>query len=149
MTDAYGSSGSGSTGGTPPPPRWTPAPPPQWGPVAPSQAGRERRRTVSPRLVALIAGPVVVAVAAVAVLGLVWPGFLNRKVFDTAALQRGVLTVLREDYQLDADVVACPVTPPVTVGSRFSCSAQVAGQPRTVTVTVTSADGRFEVGRPQ
>lgn len=132
-------------------PRWSPAPPPQWGPTTaePGARDRRRRRVLSPKLALAVAGPVVLLVALVAVLGLVWPGFLNEKVFDTAAVQRGVLTVLREDYQLDADAVTCPVAPPVTVGSRFSCSAQVAGVPKTVAVTVTSADGRFEVSRPR
>ncbi|MFD6568361.1 DUF4333 domain-containing protein [Micromonospora profundi] len=57
--------------------------------------------------------------------------------------------MLRDDYQLDADLVACPPGRSVEVDSRFSCSAQVAGVPKTVTVTVLSSDGRFEVGRPQ
>ncbi|MBM0277248.1 DUF4333 domain-containing protein [Micromonospora tarensis] len=149
MTNPYGSLDGSATppAAAPPAPRWTPAPPPQFGPSASGpETGRAPRRGVSPKLVAAIGGPVVLAV--VLVLGLLWPGFLNRKVFDTAALQRGVLTVLRENYQLDADEVACPVAPPVKVNSRFSCSARIAGQPKTVTVTVTSSAGRFEVGRP-
>ncbi|WP_433129540.1 DUF4333 domain-containing protein [Micromonospora sp. CA-240977] len=148
MTNPYGSLDASAT----PPaaaPRWAPAPPPQFGPAAPgSETGRAPRRGVSPKLVAAIGGPVVLAVAVVLVLGLLWPGFLNRRVFDTAGLQRGVLTVLRENYQLDADEVACPVAPPVQVNSRFSCSVRIAGEPKTVTVTVTSSAGRFEVGRP-
>ncbi len=97
----------------------------------------------------VVASAVAAGATLVAVLGLVWPGFLNRKVFDTAALQQGVLSVLRDDYQLDADLVACPPGRAVTVGSSFSCSAEVAGVPKTITVTVTSSDGRFEVGRPR
>ncbi|MBM0232299.1 DUF4333 domain-containing protein [Micromonospora sp. STR1_7] len=150
MSNPYGSFGADDNGVSPPAPRWAPAPPPQWGPASTAPgAGAERRRRISPKLVAGLAGPVVALVALVAVLGLVWPGFLNRKVFDTAALQQGVLTVLRDDYQLDANNVACPTGQSVTVGSRFSCSAQVAGLPKTVSVTVKSPDGRFEVGRPQ
>ncbi|MFC3503344.1 DUF4333 domain-containing protein [Micromonospora krabiensis] len=147
MTNPYGV----ADGGSPTPaPRWAPAPPPQWGPASTgSSTPVERRRRVSPKLAVAVAGPVVVVVALVAVLGLAWPGFLNKKVFDAAALQQGVLTVLRDDYQLDADLVACPSGRSVTVGSRFSCSAQVAGAPKTITVTVLSSDGRFEVGRPQ
>ncbi|MFI7608692.1 DUF4333 domain-containing protein [Micromonospora sp. NPDC049366] len=147
MTNSYG----GADGGSPAPaPRWAPAPPPQWRPAATEpSAPAERRRRVSPKLAVAVAGPVVLVVALVAVLGLAWPGFLNKKVFDTATLQQGVLSVLRDDYQLDADLVACPPGRSVTVGSRFSCSAQVAGAPKTVTVTVLSSDGRFEVGRPQ
>ncbi|MET7666612.1 DUF4333 domain-containing protein [Micromonospora luteifusca] len=151
MTSPYGRLDDSTTppAAAPPAPRWAPAPPPQFGPAAPgSESGRASRRGVSPKLVAAIGGPVVLVVALVVVLGLIWPGFLNRKVFDTAALQRGVLTVLRENYQLDADEVACPVAPPVTVNSRFSCSTRIAGEPKTVTVTVTSSAGRFEVGRP-
>ncbi|MGK5737899.1 DUF4333 domain-containing protein [Micromonospora sp. URMC 103] len=146
MSDIHDSGAPATTSA--PAPRWTPAPP-QWGPAGPVPETGRPRRGVPPKIVAAIAGPVVLAVALVAVLGLVWPGFLNRKVFDTAALQRGVLTVLRENYQLDADEVACPVAPRVKVDNRFSCSARVAGEPRTVTVRVTSSDGRFEVGRPE
>ncbi|MEU4677061.1 DUF4333 domain-containing protein [Micromonospora sp. NPDC023737] len=150
MTNPYGGSGTSGNGASPPAPRWAPAPPPQWGPDSTGSAVPvERPRRVSPKLVVGVAGPVVVLVVLVAVLGLVWPGFLNRKVFDTAALQQGVLTVLRNDYQLDANNVACPTGQAVTVDSRFSCSAEVAGVPKTITVTVKSSDGRFEVGRPQ
>ncbi|PWR11037.1 hypothetical protein DKT68_07110 [Micromonospora acroterricola] len=150
MTKPYGGFGADDNGAPPPAPRWAPAPPPQWGPASTVPgAGAERRRRISPKLVAGVAGPVVALVALVAVLGLVWPGFLNRKVFDTAALQQGVLTVLRDDYQLDANNVACPTGQSVTVDNRFSCSAQVAGVSKTISVTVKSSDGRFEVGRPQ
>ncbi|MBY8874505.1 DUF4333 domain-containing protein [Micromonospora sp. PLK6-60] len=147
MTTPY----PGADGGSPTPaPGWAPAPPAQWGPDSTGASPPVgRRRRVSRKLVIAVAGPVVAVVALVLVLGLAWPGFLHRKVFDTAALQQGVLSVLREDYQLDADLVACPPGRSVTVGSSFSCSAQVAGAPATVTVTVLSRDGRFEVGRPQ
>ncbi|TYB95408.1 DUF4333 domain-containing protein [Micromonospora sp. WP24] len=147
MTNPYG--GPDNNGAAPPTPRWAPAPPPQWGPAATPAARPARQRRFSPKLVAAVAGPVVAVVALVAVLGLAWPGFLNQKVFDTAALQQGVLTVLRDDYQLDANNVACPTGQSVKVEHRFSCSAQVAGVPKTISVTVKSSDGRFEVGRPQ
>ncbi|MGC4859749.1 DUF4333 domain-containing protein [Micromonospora sp. DT41] len=147
MTSSY----RGSDGDSPTPaPGWAPAPPAQWGPASTgSTTPSEGRRRFSRRLVIAVAGPVVAVVALVAVLGLAWPGFLNKKVFDTAALQQGVLSVLRDDYLLDADLVTCPPGRPVTLGSRFSCSAQVAGRPKTITVTVVSSDGRFEVARPQ
>ena len=147
MTNPY----EGADGGSPTPaPRWAPAPPAQWGPASEGPSTPvERRRRVSRKRVIAVAGPVVAVVTLVAVLGLVWPGFFNRKVFDTAALQQGVLSVLRDEYRLDADLVACPSGRTVTVGSRFSCSAQVAGVPKTITVTVMSSDGRFEVGRPE
>ncbi|MEU8256632.1 DUF4333 domain-containing protein [Micromonospora inaquosa] len=146
MTNPY----AGADGDFPTPaPRWAPAPPAQWGPDSTGpNTPVGRRRRVSRKAVIAVAGPVVAVATLVAVLGLLWPGFLNRKVFDTAALQQGVLSVLRDDYQLDADLVACPPGRAVTVGSRFSCSAQVAGVPRTITVTVVSSDGRFEVSRP-
>ncbi|WP_422772895.1 DUF4333 domain-containing protein [Plantactinospora sp. WMMC1484] len=146
MTTPY----PGADGSPPPAPRWTPAPPAQWGPDSTgSHPPVERRRRLSRRLAIAIVAPVVAAVALVAVLGLVWPGFFVTRVFDTAEVQQGVLSVLRDDYQLDADLVACPPGQSVTVGSRFSCSAQVGGVPKTVSVTVVSSDGRFEVGRPQ
>lgn len=138
--------------------RWAPAPPAPWAPDPPARSGpyspgpdtpADRRRRLSRRRLIAVAGPVAALVALVTVLGLVWPGFFRQRVFDTAAVQQGVLSVLRDDYQLDADLVTCPPGRMVTVGSRFSCSVQVAGVPRTVTVTVLSPDGRFEVGRPQ
>ncbi|MFD6568699.1 DUF4333 domain-containing protein [Micromonospora profundi] len=134
----------------PPDIRWTPAPPPHWGPAPPgkraSTGGPPERLAEARGGVAL---PLVLLIVLVAVLGAVWPGFFKQKVFDAAAVQQGVLTVLRDDYQLDADNVACPTGQPVEVDSRFSCSAQIAGAPKTVTITVKSSDGRFEVGLPQ
>ncbi|PMR60488.1 hypothetical protein C1A38_14295 [Verrucosispora sp. ts21] len=140
MTNSYGAPAT-------PAPGWAPAPPAQWGPA--STGPNERRRRIPPKLAVAVAGSAVVVVALVVVLALVWPGLLHTKVFDTAAVQQGVLSVLRDDYRLDADLVACPPDQPVTVGSRFSCSAQIAGVPTAITVTVLSTDGRFEVARPQ
>jgi hypothetical protein len=141
-----------------PAPRWEPAPPPQWGPsstAAPAaQPGQNRGATKSrsrrgSKLALTIAVPVVVLVALVGVLGFAWPGFLNKKVFDSAALQAGVTSVLTNNYQVNATNVTCPANQPVQVGSRFPCSLLVDGQQETVTVTVISGDGQFEVGRPQ
>ncbi|MGW4464933.1 DUF4333 domain-containing protein [Micromonospora sp. NPDC004704] len=143
--------------GSVPPPQWGPAPAPQWGPAsesqptqAPGQPDRRRLRPGGPgRLALVIGGPVVALAALVAVLGLTWPGFLNEKVFDDGALQVGVTGVLRDSYQLDVTGVDCPPEQPVRVDERFPCSVVVDGEQRTVTVVVTSGDGRFEVGRPQ
>lgn len=139
------------------PPHWGPAPAPQWGPAAPGDPGPEtgqprRRRPWAgrrARLALTVGGPVLALAALVVVLGLTWPGFLNQKVFDGAALQAGVTDVLRNSYQVDVTAVSCPSGQPVRAGVRFPCAVLVAGEQKTVTIVVTSDDGRFEVGRPQ
>ncbi|RKR86319.1 uncharacterized protein DUF4333 [Micromonospora pisi] len=140
-----------------PAPQWGPAPVPQWGPASqsrpvqdPGQSDRRPRwRVPTVRRALLVTGPVLGLVALVVVLGLVWPGFLNKKVFDGAALQVGVTDVLRNSYQVEVGAVNCPAGQPVRVGTRFPCVVLVDGEQRTVTIVVTSDDGRFEVGRPQ
>ncbi|MFI6761184.1 DUF4333 domain-containing protein [Micromonospora sp. NPDC050417] len=155
-------SGGGGAGPVPrwgsvPAPQWGPAPVPQWGPASqsrpaqdPGQSDRRPRwRLPTTRRTLLVVGPVLVLAALVVVLGLVWPGFLDKLVFDRAALQVGVTDVLRNSYQVDVTAVSCPADQPVRVGTRFPCAVLVNGEQRTVTIVVTSDDGRFEVGRPQ
>ncbi|MEU5785198.1 DUF4333 domain-containing protein [Micromonospora lupini] len=137
----------GASGATLLVPHWKPAPPPQWGPAtAGSTASRWRRP--SRKLVVAIAVPVVLLIAAGTVLAVTRPDLPQRKVLDTAVLQRQVLTVLRDDYQLDADTVACPVDQPVIDGHRFTCTAEVDGTTITTWVTVR-ASGQLDVARPR
>ncbi|MEU7755772.1 DUF4333 domain-containing protein [Micromonospora sp. NPDC049101] len=140
------SDAAGASGATLLAPRWKPAPPPQWGPAR-AASGASRRR-VAPRLVWTVAVPVALLVVLGTVLAVIRPGSSDRKVLDTAALQRDVLTVLREDYRLDADTVACPVDQPVLEGHRFTCTAEVAGATVTTWVTVRST-GQIDVARPK
>lgn len=152
-----GAAGPVSQWGQVPAPQWGPAPDPQWGPASESRPGQQperprRRRFFSgrpARLVLAVGGPVLALAALVVVLGLTWPGFLNHKVFDGGALQVGVTGVLRDSYQVDVTGVSCPANQPVRVDTRFPCAVLVGGEQKTVTIVVTSDDGRFEVGRPQ
>ncbi|MEV0246958.1 DUF4333 domain-containing protein [Nocardia sp. NPDC050712] len=69
---------------------------------------------------------------------------------DPVAVQRGVTQVLSESYGLTAvRDVKCPAELPVVVGSSYECSARIDGVKKAVTVTVTDADGTYEVSRPQ
>jgi hypothetical protein len=93
-------------------------------------------------------GAVVLVLAVVAVLGFVTPGFFVTKVFDAAAVQTGVQRILTDDYGLKAASVTCPANITVTDGATFTCDATVGGDKVTVPIRVTSADGNYEVGRP-
>ncbi|MEV1017699.1 DUF4333 domain-containing protein [Micromonospora sp. NPDC049801] len=127
-------------------PRWKPAPGPQWGPAATVPTARRWRP--APKLVVAVAVPVVLLVVAGTVVAVTRPDLPRPKVLDTAALQRQVLTVLRADYGLNADTVACPVDQPVIEGHRFTCTAEVDGATVTTWVTVRST-GQLEVARPK
>ncbi|MDN5751430.1 MAG: DUF4333 domain-containing protein, partial [Pseudonocardia sp.] len=126
---------------------------PQWGPQGypplPGASGRPERRT-TPLIVA-----VVVALLAVgAVLAFVAPGFLRPVVFDQAALDSGVQRVLVEGYGVvGVGEVVCgdPTQGPIPVrtGDVFTCSTTVAGAPVTVSVTITSGSGDYEVSSPR
>ena len=91
----------------------------------------------------------VVALGLLGVLGFVRPAYLTTKVFDQAAVQHGVHTVLRQDYHLTevADVV-CPAGAKVQPASSFSCLAKVDGRTAVVPVIVQDQDGHYLVGRP-
>ncbi|MFG1885778.1 DUF4333 domain-containing protein [Micromonospora sp. NPDC049102] len=128
-------------------PRWKPAPPPHWGPAANGPAASRWRRP-SPKLVVAVAVPLVLLVGAGTVVAVTRPDLPRQKVLDTAALQRQVLTVLRDDYGLNADTVACPVDQPVIEGHRFTCTAEVDGATVTTWVTVRST-GQLDVARPR
>ncbi|GAB3483187.1 DUF4333 domain-containing protein [Amycolatopsis cihanbeyliensis] len=70
-------------------------------------------------------------------------------VFDRQAMQESVRKVLTESYGLaDVTNVSCPSGRPVEVGSTFECAVRVAGEPKTVTITVTSEDAEYEVSAP-
>jgi hypothetical protein len=95
----------------------------------------------------ILAGVVVLILAAVAVLGFWRPGFFTTKVFDQTALQAGVTQVLTRDYGHQVSGVSCPAALEVTNGAKFTCDATVDGEKVKVPITVTSDDGNYEVGR--
>jgi uncharacterized protein DUF4333 len=96
-------------------------------------------------VLAVVVGVLVV----VGILGFVAPGFFVTRVFDTAAVQSGVQRVLTSDYKIEgvADV-RCPANVQVKVGETFTCTTTVNGKPANIQITIKSADGNYEVGRP-
>jgi hypothetical protein len=136
--------------GGPPPP----GPQPQWGPPGyPPLPGPPSGRPRRSRTPFVIGGLVLVALAVVAFLAFVTPGFAYTTVFDRTQLQAGVQRVLTDDYQYTGvgdvvcgDPAAAPIT--VRVGAMFTCTTTIDGVPATVPVTVTTADGGYDVSRP-
>jgi uncharacterized protein DUF4333 len=123
----------------------------QWGqpggayPPLPDKAPRSGGRSKLPLI--LIAALVVVA-AAVGVLGFVTPGFFVTRVFDSAAVQQGVQKVLTDNYGLAVSSVTCGQNIKVDNGATFQCDATIDGEQKKVPITVTSAGGDYQVGRP-
>jgi hypothetical protein len=97
----------------------------------------------------LVAGAAVLVVAAALVVAFVTPGLLVTRVFDAAALQQGVTTVLADDYGVEGLTdVQCPANVEAVAGATFTCSAAIDGDAVTVPIRVTDDDGGYEVGRP-
>lgn len=129
------------------PPAWTPAPA-----IGPASAETPATPPARPRRTKwwiALGGGIAAVVAVAAFVGFVQPGFFVSSVYDTAALQKSVLGVLRDRYQIGAEAVACPADVPVEEGLRFSCNALVGGAQQVVAVRVLDADGRLEVTRPR
>lgn len=64
----------------------------------------------------------------------------------------GIAKVLEEQYQLtDVGNVDCPPTPSLSFekGATFECSVVVAGEERTVDVSVLNENGGIEVSEPK
>ncbi|WP_300015552.1 DUF4333 domain-containing protein [Pseudonocardia sp.] len=131
-----------------------PGAPHQWGPPGypplPGPPSGPPRRSRTPLVVGAV---VLAAVALVALLAFVAPGFAYTTVFDRVQLQAGVQRVLVEDYRYsDVGEVVCgdPAAAPITVrtGATFTCTTTIEGVPATVPVTVTSDDGGYDVSRP-
>ena len=90
-----------------------------------------------------------VLAAAAAVLGFVWPGWFNSKVFDTVSVQNGVKRILQDDYKISVNTVTCPSSMDVKVGNSYNCQVTVGGQTKTVQITIKTADGQYEVAQPR
>lgn len=110
-----------------------------------SRGGRKKSS-----LVWIISGGLALVVAVAAVLAFVWPGWFTSKVFDNGAVADGVKTVLTRNYkQENVTDVSCPSNQKVKVGSSFTCTVTVDGQPKTVRITVKSNSGDYEVAQPK
>lgn len=71
------------------------------------------------------------------------PDALNEQLLEGAD---GVRQVLEQEYQLsDVGDVDCPAK----VALEFDCTVTVAGQQKTVTVSVLNENGEFEVSPPK
>lgn len=96
----------------------------------------------------ILAGAAALLLGLFLVLGFVAPGFFNRTVFDQAAVEDGVQRILSDEYSQSAEDVQCPADQPVEVDSTFTCTATIDGDERSVTVTVRTDDGQYEVSQP-
>jgi hypothetical protein len=73
----------------------------------------------------------------------------TEKVLDGPSLNSGVRNVLEDDYKIMVDEVTCPNDEQPIVGNSFTCTAVIDGQQKQVTITVKTADGKYEVGQPR
>jgi|SRR5215470_405768 len=90
----------------------------------------------------VIAGGVVVA--------LVLTGTLGKTTFDNNAVQRGVESILTDSYHIDKITgVSCPAGQEVKAGATFDCTVTIDNQQKTVTVTVKTDKGDYEVSQPK
>ncbi|WP_229874516.1 DUF4333 domain-containing protein [Amycolatopsis deserti] len=77
-------------------------------------------------------------------------GAFQGDTLDQAAVQDGVLKILREDFgEGDVKNAQCPEDQPVRTGTTFECTVTVAGQPKKVTVRVLNDQAQYEVGMPR
>lgn len=69
---------------------------------------------------------------------------------DHAAVESGIAKVLKSSYGID-DVsnIQCPPTMPSQLAAVYLCALKIGGDNKSVTITVTRADGTYEVGRPR
>ena len=109
---------------------------------------QQKKKSSAPIWIGVAAA--VVVVAAVAVLGFVTPGWFNTTTFDESAVNRDVQGVLTDNYQIEGvESVDCPSGQEVAVDSSFDCKVTIGGKEQTVTLTVKSDDGRYEVSQPK
>ncbi|MEV5298631.1 DUF4333 domain-containing protein [Amycolatopsis methanolica] len=77
-------------------------------------------------------------------------GAFQGDTLDQAAVQDGVVKILREDFgEGDVKNAQCPEDQPVRTGATFECTVTVAGQPKKVTVRVLNDQAQYEVGMPR
>ncbi len=102
-------------------------------------------------IIAIVAVVVILAIAAVVLF--VWPGVLNKKVFDERQVSQGVTAVLTgtppTGYGLSGvSDVSCPSGQEVKADTSFQCDLKIDGQAQKVTVVVKDANGLYEVNPP-
>jgi hypothetical protein len=77
------------------------------------------------------------------------PPLPTEKVLDGPSLNSGVTNILEDDYKIMVDEVTCPNDEQPIVGNSFTCTAVIDGQQKQVSITVKTADGKYEVGQPR
>lgn len=109
---------------------------------APAKSGNK------PLLIGLIAAAV--ALAVVAVLLFLWPGWLNKKVFDQDAVQKAVTELVKNDFNVEATDTSCPEAgkTEVKAGNKFTCTMKVDGDEKTVQIVVLDDAGTYSVSPP-
>jgi len=124
--------------------------PQQQNPYAqPDPYGQPQQPKKSGAVLWVVVGLVVLVAAAVGITGFVAPGFFVTKVFDNAEVQKGVVSILKDEYKIpDVESATCSGEHKVKVGATFECTAQVGGNEKKVKITVKTADGEYEVGQP-
>ncbi|MFC8046003.1 DUF4333 domain-containing protein [Nocardia sp. NPDC057353] len=112
----------------------------QWGQPPQQQGGKNKGLLIG----LIVGGLVVVGLIAALVLAVTATDKL-----DQAAVQDGVEKVLGDSYGIqDIGTVSCPSGQEVKVDATFTCTVDVSGESKVVTVKITSEDGTYEVGRP-
>ncbi|WP_424186186.1 DUF4333 domain-containing protein [Actinokineospora sp. G85] len=124
---------------------------PQYGGYNPNQqpypGGASAKKSNAGIWIAVVA--VVLLVGVGAVLAFVAPGFANKTVFDQSAVQDGVKGILTGKYSVEnVESVTCPADQEVRAGNKFTCEATIGGEKRTVSITVRTDDGEYEVAPP-
>jgi hypothetical protein len=120
------------------------------GPQGYSPPGRRRSRWPL-----LLAGVVVVVLAAVAVTGFWVPGFFKSSELDVNQAQAGVKQILTDPNvgygAANVTDVRCNngANPTISAGATFTCDATINGAKHQVTVTFQDDAGTYGVGRPR
>ncbi|BDD82645.1 hypothetical protein TPB0596_24080 [Tsukamurella pulmonis] len=107
------------------------------------------RKSKTGLIIGIAAAVVIAIVALVLLIGWATGVFFGKK-FDNAKVNEGVTTVLKESYnESDAKDVSCNTDGvKVKEGETFTCTANVGGKEKTVSVKVLDDEGKYQVGAP-
>ncbi|SDP66927.1 protein of unknown function [Lentzea jiangxiensis] len=95
------------------------------------------------------AGFAPVTVTVVSTVTVPQPALEGRKVFVPAAVERGIVRILTEEYKISGvGPVTCPEGQEVAPDNSFFCTVRVDGKQKFVKVVVKSSEGEYEVGQP-
>jgi hypothetical protein len=121
----------------------------QYGQQGYQQYGQGQPAKSNTAMIAILSS-VVGVLAILAILLFLWPGWLNKQVFDQNAVQDGVVNLLKTSYNIDATKADCPKAgdTEVKAGNTFTCTVTVGSDQKAVTITVKDDKGTYEVGLP-